>query len=126
MEQREIKFRCYTNTFNREGMFFPSEIRFVAGSIFADDVFISQSENDPNVSVLMQYTGLKDRNGKEIYPGDIFGVKALRCVVKKEESGEYKLNFLDKKIESISIVHPVVSGSVIIGNIYENPELLTN
>ena len=82
-------------------------------------------------SPIMQFTGLKDKNGKEIYEGDIMnwpgkrnkGIseKAYRHVVvfKNGCFGYYlgldfqnDLSELAKKYE-------------IIGNIYENPELLT-
>jgi uncharacterized phage protein (TIGR01671 family) len=78
---------------------------------------------------LMQYTGLKDKNGKEIYEGDIvkyFDNKEHIVVVenikelgtgmylKRVGSGYYTLNpsvIRDYEVE-------------VIGNIYENPELL--
>jgi len=55
---------------------------------------------------LMQYTGLKDKNGKEIYAGDIFASGVI------EQSG-YTL--CKNNAENIF---------EIIGNIHENPELL--
>ncbi|BDR81041.1 YopX family protein [Clostridium tetani] len=80
-------------------------------------------ENLSLESVVMQYTGLKDKTGKEIYDGDIYhmGDKNIRYVVvwndtrligKQLGSNSYAgLSYWQDKIE-------------IIGNIYENPELL--
>lgn len=77
--------------------------------------------------VLMQSTGLKDKNGVEIYEGDIvrynrgisWSVEKFPYVVKNSMEGfvfEYGLiqHSLSKKIEYVTVI----------GNIYENPELL--
>ena len=98
--------------------------------------------------ILMQYTGLKDKNGKEVYEGDILKYtrkkwycpdhpehdKDLKetCLVywddekygfcndARDETGRIyasgHLGFEDRRAESVIIE--------IIGNIYENPELL--
>ena len=72
----------------------------------------------------MQYTGLKDKNGKEIYEGDILtysgitsnGNKIIREVNYNAENARFQsgMYLLSQSIEL----------SEIIGNIYENPELL--
>jgi uncharacterized phage protein (TIGR01671 family) len=81
---------------------------------------------------LMQYTGLKDRNGKEIYEGDI-----LECHHKTKgnvffhddsfrlSSDQCELNLED--IHSYDDLNQYLiedNDLVVIGNIYENPELL--
>lgn len=82
--------------------------------------------------VLMQSTGLKDKNGKEIFDGDVFEIED-----EGEVLGNVKLTW-DKEravfmIEGISVdvivpFHEIVSDEDysyrVVGNIYENPELL--
>ena len=73
---------------------------------------------------IMQYTGLKDKNGKEIYEGDIVrtALYGLRdCEVVFMKAGFYLL--LDTGIGTN--LYPMSDvGMEIIGNIYETPELL--
>jgi len=73
---------------------------------------------------LMQFTGLKDKNGKEIYEGDIidlnFETVHLRGKVIQEESGDWLL-YQDE--QNFVGVHHNKNRIEIIGNIYENPEL---
>jgi uncharacterized phage protein (TIGR01671 family) len=78
---------------------------------------------------LMQYTGLKDKNGKEIYEGDI--VKNLRDKTFEIFWSEEELAWCDKgkwrdgrdNITLLADLNAVATIEVI-GNIYENPELL--
>jgi len=88
--------------------------------------------------ILMQYTGLKDKNGKEIYEGDI--LKGLFATGGGGNSTKYKeFNFsfschisnsssqfgidMPKRYGSYRF-HPYIHQCEIIGNIYEKPELL--
>jgi len=115
---REIKFRAWNVA--TKVMVDLKKITPLALNMDTDGLFIPFSDGLP----LMQYTGLKDKNLKEIYEGDIFGSKPLRCIVEIEKDGRWILVFVDKRIKPISILDRKVEKSAIIGNIYENPELI--
>lgn len=78
---------------------------------------------------LMQFTGLHDKNGKEIYEGDIveFGIKNGAKLDVRYKSGGFVLHTRGMKTHPVSEhmnYRGVLVGKVI-GNIYENPDLLT-
>ena len=133
MEQvRAIKFRAWVNELKL--MCIVERLDIAAGRICLKHVefakiFLSERVGAPTNDVkLMQYTGLKDKNGKEIYEGDVVNYshprtnEIIRTVTFKHGAfgieGIYEKthiifgNILDNHIE-------------VIGNIYENPELLT-
>jgi len=75
---------------------------------------------------LMQYTGLKDKNGKEIYEGDIIKFKDLNYdVCWNEGMAGFRVRS-QKGIAYITgdLFKAVDEGCKVIGNIYENPDLL--
>jgi uncharacterized phage protein (TIGR01671 family) len=81
---------------------------------------------------LMQYTGLTDKNGKEIYEGDILknpydvSNKIIGQVLYESDHGGYifqwKRRGQDYKITNLNC--DVAFESVIVGNIFEHSELL--
>ena len=75
--------------------------------------------------VLMQSTGLKDKNGNEIFEGDILGSKdgILDSVVEfRSDVGMWTTSLI--RYNNFERLCNVASERKIIGNIYKNPELL--
>ena len=93
-----------------------------------------------NPETVGQYTGLTDKNGKQIFEGDILGakhpkqMKAVPCLVKygeyKDEDGLSDCRYLGFCLQALgkccSILTPLSDGIEyeVIGNIHDNPELL--
>ena len=86
--------------------------------------------------ILMQFTGLYDKNGKEIYEGDILNVgENLVCEIvyvdkNVEDYGDEIHCAFHAKVyihnKTIPLDSYLKNNCEIIGNIYENPELLKN
>ncbi len=117
---REIKFRAWDGT------------RFLNKTFFDRNWYNSDNKcvkalvpEDQHYLKIMQYTGLKDKNGKEIYEGDI-------CSVDDGENiyeiifymGGFMVAVLPRKIRIYHIGDSLFNNIEIIGNIHENPELL--
>lgn len=78
--------------------------------------------------VLMQSTGLVDKNGKEIFEGDILDYKGRKALVRWHGSyASFIYRFVDELQKRNTEWKPLYLAYMkceIIGNIYENPELL--
>jgi len=114
---RPIKFRAWGYVeINKLGMFNWGTSKWQISKWIAD--------GERGVAI-MQYTGLKDKNGKEIYEGD---------VLKWDSTGSGDENFIDViswdngKSAFMSgedfLYFEELSEIEVIGNIYENPELI--
>ena len=107
---REIKFRAW-NKEKEEMIYF--------GLFDTDEGYHIQTQTMLEELPIMQYTGLKDKNRKEIYEGDI---------VMDTELGNYKMVvdevWVANKIIEINDGNNATGAIVIIGNIYESPEVL--
>ena len=76
-----------------------------------------------NLSNIMQFTELKDKNGKEIYESDIWQRDKTICVVEFRFAA-WHLSYLKGPIQ-YPYSHSNANTGEIIGNIYENPELMS-
>lgn len=77
---------------------------------------------------LMQYTGLKDKNGVEIYEGDIVEWCGNKMEIFWGTDIGFGYGFCWRNVKGNSYYHESMTGFIdeyeVIGNIYENPELL--
>lgn len=128
------KFRAYDGgSLNR--MYQPDEVMVGNGDIWIIDEDSVGGEWIVNNDLhLMQSTGLKDKNGKEVFEGDIITDGYTLGVFRNHQTlGFYmvdekgKENFLSDTVdtEGFEEAKEFMKNSIeIIGNIYENPELL--
>jgi hypothetical protein len=107
---REIKFRAWQihNKVMLTGVHF---------DIIGND--LSKSAREMGCE-LMQFTGLKDKNGKEIYERDILQVEGYRLSVIWYSKGACFRYWDEGTLESPLNYH----NPEVIGNLYESPELL--
>lgn len=75
--------------------------------------------------IYMQYTGLKDKNSTEIYEWDIVDtLDGLGVVIFEEMIGSFAIEYLICKIALPNYLAQQNAELEVVGNIYENPELL--
>ena len=114
--KRVIKFRAYTE---------------ISNEVLGMKYDVPHNYND----TVMQFTGLLDRNGKEIYELDIVRTFYGKIAVVMYLDGSFKLftnttdfkpigTVIGQNVEENYLGYFFQENIEIIGNIYENPELL--
>lgn len=132
MEKREIKFRAWREHSGKMQMV--TNITWGSVVTFGDISGISTEEHDLVHTVpLMQFTGLLDKNGKEIYEGDILDFEPYewnRTSMKPKSKWEHPKWVVEWNTEEGAwdtgggTTRECSSYKAIIGNIYEHPSLL--
>ena len=127
--KREIKFRAW----DEGNKVMHLDFQFVKTGDEVNDWILFTSDKQPKFPInewsnnpyfsqqlkIMQYTGLKDKQGKEIYEGDIvtfWGGKGK--VIYFQPYASFMIEYTDNDVCNFNEAEEVI------GNIYENPELI--
>lgn len=117
---REFEFRAWLTKYNKM-------VNIYSWNIWQEYFMCSEYDSEfyLDETPIMQYTGLKDKNNKEIYEGDIlfesFGERYYKVVF---ENGSFRAEFEgDFEEYSFDLIDVVAQGCEVVGNIYENLEL---
>lgn len=126
--QREIKYRA--KEYGKEGVW-----AYASSLSELSDLFYGCSDGQLDSKTLTEFTGLCDKNGKEIYEGDIclceicnnwdmeFNKEQIQV---KFSSGAFCPVYLDGREFCDEEERPIrYKNFKVLGNVWENPELLT-
>ena len=128
---REIKFRTWGSYCGDENKMHYLDFKSLTSCDMDGDNLLSHIESKEE---LMQYTGIKDKDSKEIYEGDI-----IECGYEQYEGEGYLGTYVPVHTGQVKYIlndgfyttsfHPMCAERKydvfnVIGNIYENPELL--
>tara|TARA_R110000868_G_scaffold226878_1_gene479829 strand:- start:1087 stop:1410 length:324 start_codon:yes stop_codon:yes gene_type:complete len=100
---REIEFRAWSTFHDKKKLIYLNE-------------FTSKDLKSCDNWKVMQYTGFVDTNGIKIFEGDVVHISGIGNYVVKDICQDFDI-----------LVNAIVEGDLneIVGNIYENPELIT-
>lgn len=119
------KFRAWDKT--SKEMYDVEAINFNRGKFESIGYGVTSLRSADKVE-LMQSTGLKDKNGKEIFEKDILDYNGRKVIVKWHGSyASFIYEFVDELENRVTEWQPLYLSYYhfeIIGNVYENPELL--
>lgn len=117
---REIKFRAWSDDDN--------QMIYGLDSIVGEYDGYKYNLNDLGELPIMQFTGLRDHKGREIYEGDIvkaciYNDETPQILTVKYEDCAFIIDYQDSESDVCNIGW-FVGNVEVIGNIYENPKLL--
>ena len=121
---REIKFRAWDGSkMHYEGFGITCEGLPTIGYV-SHEIDLSKKDSFR----MMQFTGLKDKNGKEIYEWDItnLGIVKFQTDLNWDGGGSIHSGFYFdiQKMGGEMSYHDSLDECIVVGNIYENPELV--
>lgn len=119
---RPLKFRAWDKKYKEA-------IPLRHASIILDGKLDLPPHYDEENVIIEQFTGLLDRNGKEIYEGDILKIGSQLAEVIFDDDkgcymGEFKTNYKGMTIKDRDYFHDFKESREIVGNIHENLDLL--
>lgn len=126
----EIKFRFFVPG---HGMAFGAIDDLLNHKILITSDGVGKVSGTDSMLKVMRYTGLKDKNGKEVYEGDIITVNIWFGEIKsqsdlpvifKEGKFGYELYSGSGSYQVMDLLDENEYVEYVVGNIYENPELL--